>query len=67
MRAARYGAVFPFPSSAAAVLEMIDGIIAGRLPVRGKSATPASFFPATAVRQGAAILALNKPVLAVAE
>jgi GT2 family glycosyltransferase/glycosyltransferase involved in cell wall biosynthesis len=67
VRAARYGAVFPFPSPPDAVLEMIDGIIAGRLPVLGKNASPASFFPATSVRRGAAILALSKPALAVAE
>jgi hypothetical protein len=67
VRAARYGTVFPFPSPAAPVLEMIDGIIAGRLPARGKNATPAGFFPASSVRRGAAILALNKPALAVAE
>jgi glycosyltransferase involved in cell wall biosynthesis len=67
VRAARYGAVFPFPSPPDAVLEMIDGIIAGRLPVLGKNASPASFFPATSVRRGAAILALSRPALAVAE
>jgi hypothetical protein len=45
------GAVFSFPSPAAAVLVMIDGIIVGRLPVLGKNKTAASFFSATAMRR----------------
>jgi glycosyltransferase involved in cell wall biosynthesis len=67
VRAARYGVVFPFPSPAAAVLETIDGIIAGRIPALGKHASPTQFFPATAVRRGGEILALHRPALAVAE
>ena len=45
VRAARYGAVFPFPSPAAAVLETIEAIISGRLVIVGKNATQAGFFP----------------------
>jgi GT2 family glycosyltransferase len=67
VRAARYGAVFPFPSPPATVLETIDGVLTGQIPALGKNASPALFFPTTATRRGAAILALNTADLAVAE
>jgi GT2 family glycosyltransferase len=67
VRAARYGVVFPFPSTAAQVLEMIDGIAAGQIPVLAKDATPSQFFPSTAARRGAEIMALDAPNIAVAE
>lgn len=58
VRDAKFGVVFPFPTEAQAVLEVIEGIAAGRIAPFSPGATPRRFFPTKAtLKRGATILA----------
>jgi hypothetical protein len=48
VRAAKFGAVFPFPIDAEILLQLLDNIAAGQVPLYESGATPAAFMPTLA-------------------
>jgi GT2 family glycosyltransferase/glycosyltransferase involved in cell wall biosynthesis len=61
VRAAKFGAVFPFPIDAETVLNLLDAIAAGQIPTHAAGATPAAFMPTEADLARAATILFPQP------